>query len=324
MHSLRCGILMYACAVICFHFQSRLPSILTQLPLSSQLQIPHPFLSTTSTSKHSLPISTTMPYVLGHPLPAPYGAFYMNMSMLPTFTTSSRQIARFFHSQGWRVLHVSLEYDDSAPASESSWSSATTVAEVGPSAADHDTPSPSSSSSPPANARSSPASAPPNANPLSMHPIIAAAAHAPLDHFPPRCCLAHPSSSIAACGPCVELHSYLLPIDCAIFFGPQASSLQLRYFRHYAWWGGIEILDERGNVDLWAVNAWAVWKRDQEAKREREGQTLEGEKKRVKRRTWKALEGRMGERWGGGGIESQGRRRKSWKVETGLLWSGNF
>lgn len=247
--------------------------------------------------------------------------------MLPTFTTSSRQIARFFHAQGWRVRHASLEHDNTASASESSWTSASIVAEAGPSivadagpsTTDHDTPSPSSSSSSlsPADALSSPASALPRANPLSMHPITTTADDdaAPPDPSPPRCCLAHPSSSIAACGPCVELHSYLLPIDAAIFFGPQASPLQLRYFRYFAWWGGIEIHDERGMVDLWAVNTWAVWKRDQEIRREREGKTLEGEKKRVKRRMWKALEGRMGERWGGGEwVESMGRRRRSWNV----------
>lgn len=240
--------------------------------------------------------------------------------MLPTFTTSSRQIARFFHAQGWRVLHLSLQYDDTAPASERSWSPASTVAEAGPSTTDLDTYSPSSSSSSlsPADAQSPPASAPPRANPLSMHPITTTADDddaAPPDPSPPRCCLAHPSSSIAACGPCFELHSYLLPIDAAIFFGPQASPLQLRYFKYFAWWGGIEIHDERGMVDLWAVNAWAVWKRDQEMRREREGKTLEGEKKRVKRRMWKALEGRMGQRWGGGGwVGSMGRKRRSWKV----------
>ena len=274
----------------------RAPVHPTQLPLSSHFTFPAPIPFNYLSFKTQTSNSITMPYVLGHPLPPPppYAAFYKDMSMLPTFTTSSRQIARFFHSQGWRVLHVSLEHAGPAPASESSWSSASTLVDAESSSTNHDTPSPSPSSSPPADAQSPLASAPPNANPLRMHPITAAADdEAPPDPSPPRCCLAHPTSSIAACGPCVELHSYLLPIDTAIFFGPQASPLQLSCFKYYAWWGGIKILNENGMVDLWVVNKRAMWKRDQEVKREREGKRLEGEKKKDRRRMWKALEGRV-------------------------------
>jgi ABC-type ATPase with predicted acetyltransferase domain len=68
-----------------------------------------------------------------------------------------------------------------------------------------------------------------------------------------------------------------------IFFGPQASPQQLNCFMYHAWWGGVDILNEHGMVDLWAMNEMAVWRRYEEGRRVRV---------RVRKRLRGALEGR--------------------------------
>jgi hypothetical protein len=162
-----------------------------------------------------------MPYILVHPLPPPKRNPYK--PDLPTFTTSSRAIAHFFHSHGWRARHVYADMYAPSPSLPPSL--------------------PSQRSSCPYSLRNST---------ISRNGYISGTTL--LSHDTPpaekesECCRASPHSSIVACGPVVELHCYQLPLNSAIFHGPPATALQKRYLRWYAHPQSFDNAD--GDVDL--------------------------------------------------------------------------
>ncbi|KAF3043985.1 hypothetical protein E8E12_004498 [Didymella heteroderae] len=168
-----------------------------------------------------------MPYVLVHPLPAPK----RNPSKpdLPVFTTSSRAIAHFFYSHGWRVCHVYSEY----PPTTSATSSLT-----------------SSRSSSKCSSTSTTSLGYIAARQLSVYqPAI--------DQEATRCCLDRPVSSVLSCGPVVELHCYQITLNAAVFHGPPATAMQRRYLRQYPH-PHISFEAKDGDVDLHVPNRAAL------------------------------------------------------------------
>ncbi|KAF2631207.1 hypothetical protein BU25DRAFT_488625 [Macroventuria anomochaeta] len=148
-----------------------------------------------------------MPYILIHPLPPPrHNPYYPS---LPTFTTSSRAIAHFFYSHGWRARHVYI----SSP------------------------PSPDGSS-----ATASPTGSPSSSHSLSLSTtslgyidaFTLSLSRASLPDDEALCCRASTGSSILSCGAIIELHCYAIPINKSIFHGPSATKLQIKHFLWYA------------------------------------------------------------------------------------------
>lgn len=147
-----------------------------------------------------------MPFVLVHPLPPPrHNPYYPS---LPTFTTSSRPIAHFFHSHGWRAKHIYIPFPprfctcSSTPSHESPPSS------------------PSRHSSP---------------RGQTGH-IVTSSLSLPQPPAPDdnrACCPSRPSS-IQSCGPVLELHCYNIPVSSALFHGPFATENQVSYLQYYA------------------------------------------------------------------------------------------
>lgn len=164
-----------------------------------------------------------MPYILVHPLPPPRRNPYVPES--PTFTTSSRAIAHFFHSHGWRARHVHSAYfptNSSAPPSlTSSRSSSASTARSNGSIGSNDYISASS---------------------VSSH-------HCAPEPEPTPCCLNSAGSSILSCDPLIELHCYLIPLNPTIFNGPSATAMQVRYLRWYAH-PHINFDNSNGDVEL--------------------------------------------------------------------------
>ncbi|KAF3003660.1 hypothetical protein E8E13_008311 [Curvularia kusanoi] len=234
-----------------------------------------------------------MPYILVHPLPAPYSLPYG--APLPIFTTSSRQIALFFHGHGWRVRHVYVEYAVSTPAGERSSLAA---------------PAPDMTSSTPAAPRHTPAqvflqssSYWPTTRHLNNPGTPAQPVHDPdpdPDTETDACCTLHPPSAIFSCGPVTELHCYQIPVDAAMFRGPRAFPLQIRWLRYYAW-GYIDVEDGNGLVDLRRVDMEAVRRRDEGERKRREKDAVRGLVLRALRRL-RDGQGRRIKRWDGEGV----------------------
>ncbi|KAF3045710.1 hypothetical protein E8E11_003374 [Didymella keratinophila] len=176
-----------------------------------------------------------MPYILVHSLPPPRRNPYA--PELPTFTTSSRAIAHFFHSHGWRARHVYAAYPpitSSAPPSlTSSRSSSTCSTRSNGSIGSNDYISASSLSS------------------KLLGPELEQ------ENEPTECCLTSTGSSLLSCGPIVELHSYLIPLNPAMFHGPPATAMQVRYLRWYAH-PHIDFDASDGTVDLHLPNLEAL------------------------------------------------------------------
>ena len=93
-----------------------------------------------------------------------------------------------------------------------------------------------------------------------------------------ECCSNSTGSSIASCSGIVELHSYQITINTAIFHGPLASLHQITYLMYYAW-GHVDLEDSDGGVDLRMSNVEAmdmqaaedknIWKRTIKDKKRR-------------------------------------------------------
>lgn len=234
-----------------------------------------------------------MPYILVHPLPAPYSLPYG--APLPIFTTSSRQIALFFHGHGWRVRHVYVEYAVSTPAGESS-SLAAPALDItsSTSAAPRQTPAQvflqSSPCWPTTRHLNNPGA--PALSPRVVHDPDP-------DTEKDACCTLHPPSAILSCGLVTELHCYQIPIDAAMFRGPRAFPLQIRWLRYYAW-GYIDIEDENGLVDLRRVDIEAVRRRNEKERKRREKDAVRGLVLGALRRL-RDGQGRRIKRWDGDG-----------------------
>ncbi|KAF9694676.1 hypothetical protein EKO04_007325 [Ascochyta lentis] len=171
-----------------------------------------------------------MPYILVHPLPPPHRNPYY--PELPTFTTSSRAIAHFFHSHGWRARHVY------APAPFSSVSPSPSVSKLL-----------STSRYSSLNASHTPST---NSSKPSLHRPAAQSE----DGDESACCYACTGNAVVSCAGVVELHDYGIPINTALFYGPWATDMQVAYLRYYAW-GHVEFAKEE-EVDLRVVNRTVV------------------------------------------------------------------
>jgi hypothetical protein len=207
-------------------------------------------------------LNSNMPYILIHPLPPPRRNPYA--PELPTFTTSSRSIAHFFHSHGWRAHHVyadlfpSISAFNTPPSLTSSRSSSTCSIRSNCSIGSNDYISASS---------------------LSSH-------HYAPEHELTKCCLNSTGSSILSCGPVVELHSYLIPLNPAIFHGPPATAMQVRYFRWYAH-PHVNFDAPGGGVDLHLPNLSALAQQ-----KETDEDFWRGERRAERRRRRKEREAR--------------------------------
>lgn len=200
-----------------------------------------------------------MPYILVNPLPPPRRNPYH--PDLRAFTTSSRAIVRFFHSHGWRARHVYAAFPPStssaAPSLTSTRSSCPCSVRSTGSIGSNDYISASSLSS-----------HFPGPEPEHEH-----------EHEQPPCCLTSSDSSLLSCGPVLELHCYLIPLNPAIFHGPQATALQVRYLRWYAHPHICFDSDGGGGVDLRLPNQEAL-----ALQRERDEEFWRGERKAERRR----------------------------------------
>lgn len=201
--------------------------------------------------------NSNMPYILVHPLPPPRRNPYA--PELPTFTTSSRAIAHFFHSHGWRTRHVCTAHPPSTSASPSlttSRSSSTCSVRSNGTVRSNGYISASSLSS----------------------KLLGLPQEQKQERKPTACCLTSTSTSLLSCGPIVELHSYLIPLSPAIFHGPPATALQVRYLRWYAY-PHIDLNNADGEIDLKLPNLEALalqkegeedfWRRERKAERHR-------------------------------------------------------
>jgi hypothetical protein len=209
-----------------------------------------------------------MPYILVHPLPPPYRNPYH--PDLPTFTTSSRSIAHFFHSHGWRAKHIY------APPPE--------LSSILPSATSTIPPIPST--------------------PTQLSSSLQGAKALPTTktaHTTAICCRSYTPSSLLTCSNITELHCYNILLDPAIFHGPPATPRQKQYLLYYAW-GKLEVEDEEGNVDLWlpseeVMKAGVVGIGEQKRKGKKGNGKKGGKGKRGKKGEGIEMDGEMSRQW---------------------------
>ncbi|KZM23895.1 hypothetical protein ST47_g4859 [Ascochyta rabiei] len=208
-----------------------------------------------------------MPFILLHPLPPPRRN--PHHPALPTFTTSSRAIAHFFHGRGWRARHVYApprcsESESDADAEEedeekeekeeegeefSSRCSSLSISSM--SYIDARTLS--------ASRRRRVADIGDEENGQGEEEEEEEEEGGGGGGGGGECCRSSRETGIVSCGAVVELHDYGIPIDGALFHGPWASARQVEYLRYYAW-GYIEFGEgngdgeEDGVVDLRLLN----------------------------------------------------------------------